>query len=167
MKYEIRLANEPDIEHLPTIEQAASALFTDTEFAAETSQACLDVEFLIDCLRGGNLWVAIYDDKPVGFAVMTEIDGNAHLHELSVHPSHQRKGLGRDLVNVVCETARENGFATVSLSTYTEVPWNAPFYSSLGFRSMDRYGRGYQDLREEEAAAGLNVTKRTIMFLAL
>lgn len=164
MNYEIRLAKSSDIEHLPPIEQAASELFADTEFAVETSQACLPADFLDQQQGSDNVWVAVADGKPVGFAVVTEIDGYAHLHELSVHPDHQRHGLGRRFVDTVCDQARERGFKCVSLSTYIDVPWNAPFYASQGFRSQQEYSRGYHELRDEEAAAGLNVAKRTIMF---
>lgn len=169
MKYEIRLADESDIEHLPAIEQAASELFADTEYAMVVSLPCLNADFLRERQRSGKLWVASAKELPVGFAVITEIDGNAHLHELSIHPDHQRRGLGRKLVDAVSNDAVAAGFTAITLSTFSEVPWNAPFYASLGFRPVETptLSAGYRALRIDETNAGLNVAARVIMSRAL
>lgn len=163
MEYVIRQANESETEYLPAIEQAASELFADTEFAEETRQACLSIEFLNEQQRIGRLWVAEARGLPVGFAVATQIGENAHLHELSVHPDHQRKGIGRRLTEAVCSWASTAGFRSISLSTYLDVPWNAPFYRSLGFRTLDLLGPTYESLRMEESEGGLDVSKRVVM----
>ena len=38
------------------------------------------------------------------------------------------------LVLQVCDWAAGNGYASVTLTTFRDVPWNMPFYERLGFR---------------------------------
>lgn len=69
----------------------------------------------------------------VGFVHVLELDGHAHLEQLSVLPAHGRRGIGRRLVDDALAEARRRGHAEITLRTYSEVPWNAPFYASCGF----------------------------------
>lgn len=71
--------------------------------------------------------------RPVGFVHVLEIDRHAHLEQLSVLPSHGRQGIGRALVSAALDEARRRGHTQVTLRTYADVPWNAPFYASCGF----------------------------------
>lgn len=73
------------------------------------------------------------DGSPVGFAAALPVDGFLHIAELSVDPDHGRIGLGRALVEAVDRVARRDGFAGVTLTTFRDVPFNAPFYARLGF----------------------------------
>lgn len=50
-----------------------------------------------------------------------------------MHPEHGRRGIGGALVGSVCDWARASGIASVTLTTYREIPWNEPFYRRLGF----------------------------------
>lgn len=69
----------------------------------------------------------------VGFANVLEVDGHAHLEQLSVLPSYGQRGIGRLLVAAALAEARDRGHALITLRTYADVPWNAPFYASCGF----------------------------------
>lgn len=69
----------------------------------------------------------------IGFVHVLEVDELAHLEQLSVHPNHGRRGYGRRLVEAAEDEARRRGYAWLSLRTYADVPWNAPFYARLGF----------------------------------
>lgn len=71
--------------------------------------------------------------EPIGFVQVLEIDGHAHLEQLSVLPSHARRGHGRRLVQAALDEASRRGYPRVTLRTYVDVPWNAPFYASCGF----------------------------------
>lgn len=101
--------------------------------------------------------------SPVGFVHVLDADGHAHLEQLSVLPSSTRQGFGRRLVGAALDAARERGYTRMTLRTYAEIPWNAPFYSSCGFLEsipetpfqrglvdtetslgLDRYGRRVQ-----------------------
>ncbi|WP_311255897.1 GNAT family N-acetyltransferase [Microbacterium sp. ARD32] len=70
---------------------------------------------------------------PVGFVHVLEIEGHAHLEQVSVLPRFTGRGLGRMLVNAALAQARSRGHQEITLRTYADVPWNAPFYASCGF----------------------------------
>ncbi len=103
-------------------------------------------------------------DRPVGFALAIELDGRLHLEEMDVHPAHGRRGLGSALIGAVCAAARRRG-QEVTLSTFREVPWNAPFYAQLGFRQLEdaELTPGLRRLREDEARRGLIPASRVLM----
>lgn len=114
----------------------------------------------------GRLWVAVgADDRAVGFALVREIDGLAHLEELDVRPAEGRKGLGSALVETVCSWAKAEGFVAVTLSTFRDVPWNGSFYRRRGFSVVDAVDLtpGLRGVVESENAKGLRTDRRVIM----
>lgn len=82
--------------------------------------------------------VAIDDaDRPLGFAVTGEVDGIAWLKELSVDPGFMRRGVGSALIEEVAKEALATGYRLLALSTFRDVPFNAPFYLRRGFEIVD------------------------------
>lgn len=102
----------------------------------------------------GAALVLVVGEPAVGFACVELVDGHPHIWQLSVHPDHGRLGFGRSLVESVCAWAREEGHRAVTLTTYRDVPWNGPFYASLGFVVLDEPTPGLQAIREHERAIG-------------
>jgi GNAT superfamily N-acetyltransferase len=98
--------------------------------------------------------VLVSGDPPVGFACVEVVDGVAHLWQLSVRPAAGRQGRGTALVEAVSEWAASRGVAAVTLTTYRDVPWNAPFYARLGFVPVDDPPPGLAAMREHEKAIG-------------
>ena len=115
----------------------------------------------------GRCWIAAEDDEIVGYLLVDEVDGNAHIEQVSVVPEHQGRGIGRRLINAVEEWAQARGAPALTLTTFTDVPWNRPLYEHLGFRVMDEQeiGPELRDLREKEAAHGLDPEIRVCMLL--
>ena len=106
---------------------------------------------------------------PVGFAVATLLDGCPHLYELDVLPEHGRQGLGRALVLHVGGWAAAAGFASITLTTFRHLAWNAPFYASVGFAEIvePELSSGMRATLAKEAENGLDPRKRVAMKLAL
>jgi ribosomal protein S18 acetylase RimI-like enzyme len=73
----------------------------------------------------------------VGFVRLENVDGHAHIGQLSVVPEYGRLGLGRALVDAGCAWARERGDRIVTLTTFAGVPFNAPWYRRLGFEELN------------------------------
>ena len=78
-------------------------------------------------------------------------------------------GIGRMLLERVIESARQMGYPAVTLTTFREVPWNAPFYTRLGFAMLDELTlpAGLAAKREQETRHGLPPESRCAMRLAL
>ena len=74
------------------------------------------------------------DGKVVG-VIRGSYDGSrAMIHQLSVHPTYQRRGIGRVLVEEIVKKFKEMGAPTVS-ATITERSF--PFFQKVGFRKID------------------------------
>ena len=102
----------------------------------------------------------------VGFAQVLEIDGQAHLEQLSVIPSHGRRGYGRALVSAVGAEAKRRGYGSVTLRTYADVPWNAPFYADCGFVESRPDTAFLRALVRTEARLGLDDHGRRLQMTA-
>lgn len=166
--YTIRFANLNDLAMLPEIERAASALFRTTAYAvlANADPVSKNVDLDHDLV-----WVLVgRDDRPVGFAISHRLGrARVHLHELDVHPEHARQGLGRRLIETVANWARAHGAEALTLTTFSDVPWNGPYYERLGFRKLEQteLDPALQRIMEAEIAAGLPVEHRICMQLDL
>ena len=57
----------------------------------------------------------------------------------------------------------------MSLSTFTHVPWNAPFYAREGFEVVPEaaWTPGMLALRAREARLGLSLDERAVMIRSL
>ncbi len=138
MTHNIRPAEPSDLPHFAAIEQAAGALFSEAGLPEIAAHEPTDIEFIQAAARTGAVFVATDDDTPVGFILSAPLDRAMHIYELSVHPAHGRKRLGRRLVESVCGWSNDKGYPAVTLSTFRDLPWNAPFYASCGFRELER-----------------------------
>lgn len=83
---------------------------------------------------------------------------------MDVEQGRQGQGVGRRLIQHVIAWAKAEGFARLSLTTFRSVPWNGPFYASLGFVEDDR-PPALQAILRTEAEKGL--ADRCAMILAL
>ncbi len=168
---------DEELDALRELEQRAARRFR--EFAAAGRDPDLDAiliaiaasppmrrEQLERAREEDALWVlADADDRPLGFAVSSVVDGRAHLDELSVALEHGGRGHGGRLLEHVCTIARARGFSEMSLTTFRDVPWNAPFYARRGFAPMRReqLGPELRAIQREEQARGLAARHRVCM----
>ncbi len=137
--YRLRAAGERDLAVLPEIERRAATRYAERGFPREAFDEMRSREELEAGLADDALWVAVdAEDRPVGFALVASVDGVSHLEEIDVDPDHGRRGIGAALVEEVCADARRRGRDFVTLTTYADVPWNAPWYEAQGFRVLGR-----------------------------
>lgn len=164
-EYKIRPALPTHVPMLPGIERAAASLF-----AGILPPALLDattpLTVLEEAQQTGRLWVAVDDcGSPVGFVLVELIGARIHIAEFDVAPHHQRRGIGTLLLREVGAWAADRGFAEITLTTYRDIPWNAPAYRRMGFElvessELDEHLRSHL---EQEAAAGFGVHPRVAM----
>ena len=165
-EFTLRRAVRADLPHLGAIEKAAGAMFP-VERVPDPSQT-LSLEDLEQSCAEDALLVAEADGVLLGFAVCyEEEDIYLHLEELSVHPDHGRQGIGRALLMEVVALAQSMQLAAVTLTTFSDIAWNGPFYRSAGFTEIDRESAPdylQQCLRDEES---LGMTERVGMVFRL
>lgn len=163
--YSIRLARSDELSLLPAIEDAAGSLFIQDEQTAHLPSDSTPSEEFAEAQRSGLLWVAVNaQDAPVGFALVELMDGAAHLEEIDVLPGAGRRGIGTALVRTVCEWAASRQMP-VTLTTFRDIPWNAPFYARLGFRELavTELTPALRARVADEAARGLPAELRIVM----
>lgn len=153
MSVTVRAAEGSDAESVHAIETSADALLIDALGAWKWPPAQEPVARLS---TPGFVLIAEDDGAPIGFAHVVEIDGSAHLDQLSVVPSAGRQGYGRMLLTAALDEARERGHSRVTLRTYAEVPWNAPFYASCGFLESIPETPFLRGLVDAEATLGID-----------
>ena len=102
---------------------------------------------------------------PVGYLLVDDVDGATHIEQVSVHPSVAGRGIGRALIETAVAHARARGHHRVTLTTFADVPWNAPYYRRLGFDVVppDDQGPDLRRLRAHEASIGLDRWPRVAM----
>jgi GNAT superfamily N-acetyltransferase len=124
------------------------------------------VEVLERYRVAGRTWVvAPVGGPPAGYVLVDDVDDQAHVEQVSVDPAWSRRGLGRMLLDHVAAVARREGRTSVTLTTFQDVPWNAPYYARCGFRALapDELGPGLRAVRDSEAAHGLDPETRVCM----
>jgi GNAT superfamily N-acetyltransferase len=165
----ISLAKRSHLAELPKIELAAATMFSEADLPRNLRYKVTHVSYLQEAIDHGCLWVALHENKPVGFASASVIDGAGYLDEVDVSPEFARQGIGTRLVSAVVDWARSERFPCLMLITFRHLAWNAPFYERLGFRKMDskEHGRELAGLIKKERRIGLDVSKRVAMRLDL
>jgi GNAT superfamily N-acetyltransferase len=166
----IRSARAEDLPALAPLELQAAARFADSLHPYAQELPPFDAGELRELQRAGTVWVAATaDDRPVGFAIGGWLGEEPYLHELDVAPAYARRGIGRALIVRVAAWANASGHTSLLLSTFADVPWNAPYYARLGFETIPL--TAYTDVllaqRARDAAAGMRVESRVIMRAAL
>ncbi|MGH3741685.1 MAG: GNAT family N-acetyltransferase [Micromonosporaceae bacterium] len=138
----IRPARPDEFPILQQIQLAAGRCFRDIDMPEVASGDPLSLHELARYQQAGLAWVTVDGaDEPVAFLVADRVDGNLHIEQVSVHPDHARRGLGRSLLNHVAAQGRGEGLSAVSL---TMTP-------------------GLREIRKQETAHGLDKWPRHCM----
>lgn len=166
----IRLARPDDLPALIDVEREAGSLFREIGMAAIADDDPGSVAELAVYQSAGRAWVSVDPgDRPVAYLVADVVDGCAHVEQVSVRPSHARRGLGAALIGTLAEWAASRGLTAVTLTTFAAVPWNAPYYERLGFRVVPEagIGPGLRSIRRAEAARRLDAWPRVALIRPL
>jgi GNAT superfamily N-acetyltransferase len=139
----VRVASAADLLEVPAVEAAADELFRE--------RGVVDLPAAAPAALRAEAWRVLVVGRPVvGFAVLERVDGAVHLEQLSVHPSAMRQGVGAALLEAAVSTAREAGARQVTLLTYADVQWNAPWYARHGWWVTDDLGHELRALAGSE-----------------
>jgi GNAT superfamily N-acetyltransferase len=159
----IRPARRDDYEALQDIERRAGELFREIGMVE-----IADAEPYADDELAGAAAVLVAtseDAVPVGYAMVEIVDGHAHLGQLSVLPEQGGRGIGTELLDAVAGWARDRGDAEITLTTFRDVPFNAPLYAKRGYDVVPdaELTDGLRSVVAHEAELGLDPTARVVM----
>ena len=152
MTLDLRLALPADLPSVQGIEDAADQVFAAVMDISSWGGSATGQE---RAAEPGFVFVAAEAGVVVGFAHVLDLDGRAHLEQIAVLPDRSRRGIGSALLDRVCRYAAEQGFTQLTLRTFADVVWNAPFYARHGFVVLDPEPAWMAPLRENEERVGL------------
>lgn len=159
----LRAAELADIEPVRAIERASASRFLATDRAWLADDDPTDVKTLAERVAAGGLLVACDGEVPVAFVMFREVEGCGYIEQVDVLPSHERRGIGARLIAAVADLAPERGWPALTLSTFKDVPFNAPYYRRLGFEDVEVLTPGMAEIRAEHEARGLDERSRVFM----
>ncbi|MBV9078129.1 MAG: GNAT family N-acetyltransferase [Methylobacteriaceae bacterium] len=162
----VRPARTDDVPAMQEIELDAARSYGSL---AET-RFCLDLparsaaEHAAARERGITL-VGALGGRPAAFLLAMPLDGHAHILELAVAQAVQGRGHGRQLIAAFEAWASAAGFTLATLTTFRDVPWNAPFYARLGYQPFDVTDANPElaEVVREEREAGVHQAPRVAM----
>lgn len=110
-------------------------------------------EYILD--KGGKIFVALYDNEPLGVCALLK-SGNPkydfEMGKMAVSPKAQGKGIGLMLARTVIDAAKELGASSLYLESNTVLAPAIGLYYKLGFKEITGQPSPY---------------KRTNIFMAL
>jgi GNAT superfamily N-acetyltransferase len=161
----IRLCRVAELSAVLEIDWAAGQMFGEIG-RPEVCGMLWHLQALAACQDERRLWViAGADGRSAGFLITDMVDGCVHVEQVSVEPAHARRGLGRALLDHAAERAAAAGVPALTLTTFADVPWNAPYYVRCGFRVHEdgEVTAGLRAIRQREASFGMDRWPRVCM----
>jgi len=177
---QIRPAVAAELPRLQDIERSAGEPFRALGMPEIADDDPPGLDLLERYRAAGHAWVAEHKadtadstdatdmtQLPVVLAYLVgePVDGAFHIEQISVHQSAAHRRVGQALIAYVADRARDQGLAGLTLTTFHEVPWNAPYYERIGFRILDEseLTPGLRKIRAAEAEYGLDRWPRVCM----
>jgi GNAT superfamily N-acetyltransferase len=165
----IRPARHEDLAAMQRVERAAGEPFRELGMDAVADDEPPPIGHLAQYEQAGRAWVAVHDGEVVAYLVVDVVADAAHIEQVSVDPRHGRQRIGRDLVETAAAWASRHGLTTLTLTAFTDVPWNAPYYRRLGFTALTEHELSPElaAIRDAERARGLDRWPRCAMLRRL
>jgi len=129
----IRKAVPGDADEIAQLMTAAYAIYASRQLDLPDVSAGI-----ADDIRDHMVWVALADGSVVGAIVLVLGQDFVQVANVAVMPGHTGSGLGRHLLSLADDLAREKGKPMLRLSTHEGLPENIALYSHLGWQETDR-----------------------------
>lgn len=145
----IRLAKLLEISDIMNITAACSAHMINNGIYQWNESYPSKKKFVSD-LERNELFVLETENQVLGVVVISTLmdeeyvpikwsspDNTAiYIHRLAVHPDHQGKGYAQQLMQFAEEHAKNNGFDSVRLDTFSQNQRNQKFYEARGYKKL-------------------------------
>jgi GNAT superfamily N-acetyltransferase len=167
---EISLAQANDAAFFEEIERSSDEAFRaipELAWIAE-NEATTDRDDA-ELIKHGYSWIARDGPDIIGFLIAEPIGPALHIWQMSVCSSHQKKGIGRKLMERAISSAIENNLLEITLTTFRDVAWNEKFYRSCGFETLEdeAFSPFLKEVLSKEVAGGLLRDLRCAMRLPM
>ena len=124
----IRAARPNELEDLRQMEHETGVMFAEVGMGEIADHDPPPAQEFVDAI------VAVDShDRPIGYLRTKRVDDCLHIEQVTVALAHARRGIGAALIDRAVEIAHADGRPALTLTTFTEVPWNMPYYERLGF----------------------------------
>ncbi|HVS65751.1 MAG TPA: ribosomal protein S18-alanine N-acetyltransferase [Thermoanaerobaculia bacterium] len=130
----IRPAGASDLDDLVELERRC--------FARPWSRRLLAAEL---ALASSRTWIALLDQRPVGFAIARSTGASAELLRIGVAPAHRRRSVARSLVGAMIDAFDRAAIPELLLEVREDNHAALGLYQGLGFRITGRRRRYYED----------------------
>jgi GNAT superfamily N-acetyltransferase len=153
---QIRPPRRNELALLRRIERDASQRFAEIGLRVIAAHEPPSIAELERSIGVGQAWVAVSDrGRPVGYLLAATVDDCAHVVQVSVARAHASRRLGAALIDHLATIAGQAGQPALTLTTFRDVAWNAPYYRRLGFEVVapDVQGPGLAKLVAHEATS--------------
>jgi len=169
--FRFRKATEGDAPLLTELEQSAGLAYRAAHEIAWVAEGDNhSPERYSEIIGDGWSWVAEGElAELVAFIAVTVEGQELHIWEFGVRLDCQRRGIGRRLLQRLIAEAAAAGKSAVTLTTFRDVPWNGPFYQSMGFEPLapEKLDARLAALLAAEVEKGLPAARRCAMRKAL
>lgn len=170
----VHQAQRQAIRRLQEIEVLAGQPFRSLGMDAVADDPPPSDQQYADYIDRQDAWVIRVDGSPiVGYLLLDTLDGNLHIEQVTIDPMYARRGLGARLIRFAAQLGLDRRLTVlpadrpglITLTTFRDVLWNAPYYKRLGFRVVDEphWGDEMRALRRREHQHGLDAWPRVVL----
>lgn len=97
-----------------------------------------------------SLWLVATDaDTVAGYIGSQSVMGEADMMNVAVHPDYRRKGIGKQLVEALVASLKDNGVYSLTLEVRASNEPAIRLYDQLGFTQVGRRPNYYRNPRED------------------
>ena len=127
------------------------------EINSKNSKSCYELDYKSIKHWNQNQWenelekdyvtaIGIYFKNSIlGVCVFHKIYDEAEIRYLSVHPSHQRRGLGKKLIYEIFKECKNENIKRIFLEVSLKNKQALSFYDYLGFKTIYKRRKYYRD----------------------
>lgn len=164
-----RLANTDDIPQIAPLETAAAEVFRTIGMETIAEDEPISEETLLQAVNDHRLWVATEYGTLRAYLLAELLPESLHIEQVTVHPDAAHRGIGAMLIESVAADPRAIALGQITLTSFENVPWNAPYYERIGFVDIaePQWPSGIAAIVQAERDKGLMAWPRVVMMRTL